>query len=204
MIATRFSDPNRKISIFRKIYLYWKYEGRYIHTVIWAGIKNLWAYSKIIWKDRDYDSTYLLLLLQFKLQKMADYHESRKFYEGWENNVKWMRTSSKLIQKLIDSDYEFEVMKYYDIEMYERPYKDELVKITTEITKDDLDTYLKIYPLQFQKVKDTYKKIFKKDIDLTTSEGKVSFANFLATSNHDRAQTLLFKIINTHLQKWWD
>lgn len=204
MIDTRLSAPNRKNSIFRKIYLYCKYEGRYVHIDIWAGIKNFWKFSKIIWKDRDYDSIYLLSLLQFKIQKMADYHESRKFYEGWENNVKWMRTSSKLIQKLIDSDYEFEIMKYYDIEMYEKPYKDDLVEIVTEITKDDLDTFLNLYPLQINKIREIYKKNMKEDPDLTTSKGKRSFAMFLSTRNQDRAQSLLFKILNTHLQKWWD
>ncbi len=50
--------------IFRRIYLWWKFDGRYYHKYFKQGIKNLWYWLPIIWKDRSWDDHYIFEVLE--------------------------------------------------------------------------------------------------------------------------------------------
>lgn len=205
MKRKKLFDNVKRPGFFRRIYLNWKFEWRYLHRDTWIGIKNLYKWLPVVWKDRDRDYTYFLQIMKFKLQEMAKYHESRKFYEGWENNVKWMRTSSRLIDRLISGYYDNEIMNYYSIEMWEIPSTEEgFVEIETETTWEDFDTYFRLYPLQVKKAEDTFYERKKRKPDYSTKDDKYFIATTVAINNEVRAQTLLFKILNTYLQRWWD
>ena len=210
MKRKKLFDKIERPGFFRRIYLNWKFEWRYLHRDTWMGIKNLYKWLPVVWKDRDWDHTYFLQVTEFKLQEMAKYHESRKFYVGWENNVKWMRTSSRLIDRLISGYYENEVLDYYNIEMWEKPSTEEgFVEIETETTWEDFDTYFRLYPLQVKKAEDTFYEstLYQRKSrrpGYSTRDDRYSIASMIAANNHHRAQTLLFKILNTHLQRWWD
>lgn len=62
------------------------------------SIKNLIRWFPTIWKDKDWDGEFTLDLLYFKIKNIRDYTVRRKFYEGWENDVKWMNTCLRLIE----------------------------------------------------------------------------------------------------------
>lgn len=47
---------------------------RFLRTLR-TGLTNLVRWFLIIWRDRDWDHAYLLDLLRFKLERMAEYHE---------------------------------------------------------------------------------------------------------------------------------
>lgn len=200
-----FSDMKRP-GFFRRIYLYWKFEWRYIPRDIQIGFKNLFQWFHIIWSDRNWDHTYLLQMMKFKIEKMADYHESRQFYVGWENNVKWMRTCGKLIDRMIDSTYEGELHKYYDIEVWCVPEDDtdEFVGLDMKTTRENLDDYFKLYPLQIPIAEQKFSELKKYDVDYDNADDRKLLGMLLAQHNQQRCQTLLFKILNENLQKWWD
>ena len=57
--------------MFNKIRLWWKFDGKYLHRDIAQGIKNLIKWFPIIWKDRNWDDSFIFDILQFKLQNQA-------------------------------------------------------------------------------------------------------------------------------------
>lgn len=39
---------------------------------VYYGLRNLWAYKALIWRDRDWDQYYLYSMLAFKLKRMGN------------------------------------------------------------------------------------------------------------------------------------
>ena len=62
-----------KPNIFRRIRLWWKFEGTYWYRNLKQGIKNLWYWFPIIWKDRHWDQDYIYEVLKHKLKAQAKY-----------------------------------------------------------------------------------------------------------------------------------
>ena len=54
-----------------KIKLWWRFEGRYYHKTFIRGIKNLWKWLPVVWKDKDWDPSHIYKILQFKLEQQA-------------------------------------------------------------------------------------------------------------------------------------
>ena len=62
-------------NIFYRIYLWWIFDGKYFHKNFVKGVKNLWKWFPVIWKDRDWDDHYIFEVLKFKLNTSNDqYH----------------------------------------------------------------------------------------------------------------------------------
>lgn len=62
------------------------------------GIHNLVYWFPVIWNDRNWDGEYTLKILQRKIKSVRKYTEKRKFYVGWENEVKWMKICECLLE----------------------------------------------------------------------------------------------------------
>lgn len=194
-----------KTSLFRRLYLYWKFEWKFIPRNTIIGIKNLFKWFKLIWNDRHWDQSYLLTMIKFKIEGMADYHESRKFYVGWENNVKWMRTTCRLIEKVRSEHYQGEHMDYFEAHYWFEPIKDtEYSEFKSETTSEHLDDYIQKYPLQYNKVLKQFNKVTKRECDFDDINDKKMFSRLLGIHNHNRAKSLLFKILNDKIEGWWD
>ena len=63
----------------------------------YESILNLIRWFPVIWNDRDWDDYYIKKLLYTKIKHVRKYTEKRKFYVGWENEVKWMKMCEKLL-----------------------------------------------------------------------------------------------------------
>lgn len=200
-------DDIKQLSFFRKIYLKWNFDWRYLHRDILIGFKNFWKWKGIIWNDRNWDWTALLLILKTKLDLMSEYHNRRKFYEGYDNNVKWMNTCSKLITHIIDEKWEREFYDYYDIEVYEVEGEDipeGFTEMQTEVVWETINDYIDLYPLQLEVIKKQFLQIKKRKIDFNSIDDKRLFGSLLSNHNQQRATNLLFTIMSTQLRKWWD
>lgn len=188
---------NVKLSWLQKISLYWRFEWRHIPNKIFLGIKNIWYWTPVIWKDRNWDSSFLLEIMKFKISLMSESHGKRIPYVGFERNVELMKTVVKLIDKVQNEDY---LHEYYDY--YEQKY--DFVKIddtdfwdvNTTVVRDNLDEYFQKYPL-------TMKKAENHPLYLAQPS-----RHFLAMSmseiRHNRAKKLLFNMIADKMEKWWE
>ena len=95
-----------------KLYRWFLWDAKHVHKTIWIGIKNLWKWFPIIWKDRDWDYYYIFQVLKFKLEKQAKHLGGR--------DAELMMTCVRLINKLQNEEYYEE---YYD----SRPMNNEMM-----------------------------------------------------------------------------
>lgn len=190
---------NKFTKMFENISLWWKFDGRYYPSMFVTGVKNLIKWFKIIWKDRDYDDHFIFEVLKFKIQKTADYMEKRKHFVGWEVEVQRMRTCIKLIDRVQSEYYGVEYLDYEnsDYNFVESDKVDEygtpLYELQIDLKSERYDDYISKYPLQYKKLEKSF-----------SERGKGFIVHRVAHINHERARKLLFKIIETHIEHWWN
>ena len=161
---------------------WWSSTGKHLHRITWEGIKNLWKWFPLVWKDRDYDHSYIFDALRFKIQNTADYIETHKRYEGWERDVEKMRTCLRLIDKCVEEEYQYEYQEYYSNGSF------------GEVAFNMLDDYFAKYPNDYRRLPQKYKEY----------ENKASTALMMAGLRQARATELLFKLIGNNIYNWWD
>ena len=86
-----------------KLYRWVRWELPNQHKYIKYGVKNLYKWFWIIWKDRDWDYYYIFQVLKFKLEKQANHLGGR--------DAELMMTCVRLINKLQNEEY---YQEYYD------------------------------------------------------------------------------------------
>lgn len=192
-----------KIGIFEKISLWWKFNGRYMHKEFARGVKNLWRWFPTIWKDRDLDYNYIFEILRVKLENQAKYIGGRGIHLSANRDAEKMRLVAKLIKLQQDDFYGMEYMDYHNTK-YDFVPTDESEKwFTMEHTliSENFDGYFKKYPRQYKKVLLGKINRFNKDIDETD---KQRIAMEIAHENQDRCKKLIFKIMESEIERWWD
>lgn len=179
----------RKIN---RILLWWDFEGRYLITNIKLGIKNIIYWLPIIWKDRDYDNSFIYTILQSKLKKQAKYIKDKNFHTCSQRDAEIMFACVNLIDRLKNEYYLNESFNYYDLKTWFEPIKDKPGYSSWEykITKENFDEFFKKYPLIYRQIKD--------------KDDKYETALNISRINHERAKKLLFKILEQNIERWWN
>ena len=189
-------------NIFRRIYLWWYHDGKYYHKYLKQGIKNLWYWFPIIWKDRNWDDHYIFEVLKHKLKAQAKYIGDRDFHTRAQLDAKRMRLCVKLIQKVQDEDYAIEYMDYAKDRVWFTDCEDrpDSSLMNSEQIWEKFDDYFKKYPLIYKRVMNG-EGVFKRE---GREDDKQIIAMNIAYINQDRAHKLLFKIMEENILKWWD
>jgi hypothetical protein len=173
--------------------LWWTYTGKYLHHDIIQGIKNLIYWFPVIWRDRDWDTTYIWNILSYKLKKQAI--NTGKY--GLKYDSDKMLTCAKLIDKINNDEYMTEYLDYDKSLIKLVPDKHSNSHVifydNSQTNFDDFDEYINKY-------KSSYRKVIK-DIG---DKNKKTIAMNISSLNHDRAHKLLFKIMERDITKWWN
>jgi hypothetical protein len=182
-----------------KVYRWFKWEVKYAPYRFKTGIKNLWKWFPIIWKDRDHDHDFFLKILKFKLHNMADrFEQTNRFVDSTKQASK-IRTCVRLIQKLQNSYYSCEMHDYWENEMRMEPIEGSTnYSLEFDELRNDLDQYLNKYP---NDVRRAFKSTYLKDIKEPTNK-QISIV--VSRLREDRAKTLLFQIMERNIFRWWD
>jgi len=185
-----------KLSLWNKIYLWWKYEVKYYPSRIKDGVSNLIKWFPIIWRDRDYDSHYLLEIMKFKINQMSKLQESLNLHSDSKRNVEIMNTILRLLDKVQEEHYRHEYCDYLETR-YKFIHVDgtEYHTVEEEIIRDDSEEYIKKYPLTFNQV--TSHKIYKETDD------RRLIPMIMCEIRHEKAKKLMLKLINKNIEKWW-
>jgi len=192
---------NVKLNIFEKISLWWKFEARYYHRDLIYGVKNLIRWFPTIWKDRDWDDHFIWEIMKQKLKFQSKFIDEKDFYVGAKRDVEIINTCIRLIEKIRTEEYSMEYMDYHKtkhefIDCDNPSFKE--IK-TTEIY-ENFDEYFKKYPRQYKKVlSGEINKFKRKDV----TEKKSTVAMEIGYENHERARKLLFKLLETNIERWW-
>jgi hypothetical protein len=192
-----------KPNSFKKIGLWWKFSGRYYHSDFIQGVKNLWKWFPTIWRDRDWDHGFIYEIIKVKLKNQSDYIGSRNTFISSKRNSELMKLTTRLIQRCQDDFYELELMDYQEIKLKFVP-TDETEKwfrMEDTIVSERFDEYFKKYPLQ-------YKRVLSGEINRFDRDGEEKEKNLIgmeiAHENQERCRKLLFKIMERHIDGWWD
>ena len=186
-----------KINVFRNIYLWWKFDGRYLHKHFIYGIKNLWKWLPVVWKDRDWDDYFIWQLLIFKLKKQAKYIGDRDIHTRAKRDTQIMMTCVGLMEKVKEEYYQMEYMDYcedsFDFVDSDTPGYSEL-KITP--ISEKFDEY-------FAKRKTAYRHVMKNGGTFGT-EDKKRIAMSMGQYQHEKARKILFTLMERNIECWWD
>jgi hypothetical protein len=191
-----------KPNIFRKIYLWWRFNGRYYHNDLIRGIKKLWYWFPVIWKDRDYDDHFIFEVLKHKLKAQAKYIGDRDFHTRAQLDAKRMRLCVSLIEKVQDESYQMEYMDYVKDRVWFTPCEDRPGSslYNSEVVVENFDDFFKKYPL-------VYKRVLKGEGPFSLEgreDDKKIIAMNIAHVNQERVHKLLFKILEQNIRGWWD
>jgi len=191
---------DKKLTIWEKISLWWRFDGKYTHYKVYNGVKNLIKWFKIVWKDRDYDDSFIFDVLKFKIENTANYIEKTNRFVGSEYEVTRMRLCVKLIERIQSEHYgmeymDFEETKYKFVPVEGKDLNGEsFYEMKSEVVKDELEDFFKKYP-------NTYKNIIKKN-GSDVSNHYVAIQ--IGRHNQEKAKRLLFNVLNKHIESWWD
>lgn len=150
-------------------------------------IRNIIRWLPVLWKDEDWDYSYIYNILKFKIQNVAKYTKKYSQHTNDCRYIEWMNTAIRLIDRLNDEYYYMEYLEYHS-----NPIgltKDEDVwTLSVSTQKENLGVYL-----------DKYKRY----ADKLNVKSTLSKAILLGCINHDRAKRLLFKILENKMEGWW-
>jgi hypothetical protein len=157
------------------------------------GLANLLKWFPTIYNDRDYNHYFIYEILKNKLILTAYNIEKRDNHTSVRYDVGNMRLCVKLIEKLQNDYYINEILEYHiptflkidsNVKaMYSHNYG---------ITYNDFDNY-------FSKYSRIHKSISNKE-----NKNNYQIAKEISEINHNRAKKLLFKVLENHIEDWWD
>lgn len=199
-------EKAKKPWIVRKIQwiqLWWSQEGQFTLRNIKTGIKNIWYWLPIIWKDRHWDSHYIFEIMVHKLKAQSEYIGSRDIHTRAKRDSEVMMTCVRLMEKVQNDFYSSEYSDYHKTKHWFEPADEEgYSTLESRILREDFDSYIKKYPLIEKRVMNG-EGVFSLD-GKDRLEVKQKLAMNIGNINHERARKLLFKIMEQNIEKWWD
>ena len=69
------------------------------------GLQNLWKWKNIIYKDRDWDWTFLYRIMAYKMECMAAHMEEYGFHTNQEVTVSELRECAKRLLRVEEENY---------------------------------------------------------------------------------------------------
>lgn len=182
--------------------MWWKFEGRFMFRNFKVGIKNIWYWLPVIWKDRNWDHRYIFDILKHKLEAQSKYIGERDIHTRAKRDAEIMMTCVRLIEKVDDEFYNMEYMDYEKTKHWFEPCEDKEGYSTWESRQleENFDDYFAKYPLIYKRVLNG-EGVFNRE---GREDDKHIIASNMAYINHDRARKLLFKIIEENIEGWWD
>jgi len=204
-ILEQWQEERESRSWLRKkldsISLWWEHNGRYLGNEFIRGIKNLWYWLPVIWKDRNWDDSFIFTILSHKLKAQSAYIGGRGIHVSAERDAEIMMTCVRLIEKVKDEYYGMEYMDYHKTKHWFEPAdKEGYSTWESKELEENFDDYFAKYPLIYKRVLNG-EGIFNRE---GREDDKHIIAMNIAHINHDRARKLLFKLMEQNIEGWWD
>lgn len=193
-----------KISdVYYSVRRYILWELRYAHRDFATGVKNLWKWFPIIWKDRDWDQHFIYETLRRKLEFQAKYITDKDRYTRAQRDAEVMLLCSRLIEIQQEEMY---VMEYLDYEISDMRFVDvedkpDCKEVKMDLISENFDDYFAKYPRQYKRVVAGDVNRYKRPIK---DKSKQLIAMEIAHDNQDRSRKLLFKLLEQNIERWWD
>lgn len=159
------------------------------------GVKNIFRWVPTLYRDRDWDHSYILTILQKKIefQRKEIIYANRHTQVDRDNRD--MTIVLNLIERVRDEYYANEYFDYSETKLMFEPIDDKpkLYRLEIDVLSENYDEYLSKYPSSVRKVIKEYPNLEKH---------KLCF--YVAQHNHKKANDLLFMILKERMGYWWD
>ena len=155
------------------------------------GVKNLWRWFWVIWKDRDWDHHYFWEVLKKKVTQLRDEQLENFSYR----EVEIMNTVLRLIDKVQNDDYRDEYYDYYETEMW----VDKKGHVQFDEIRNDLKAFISKYPRTHKIVLNNPK--YNKYLNGDEMDYKIGIA--MSSYRQNKAKKLLFKLLENRIEYWW-
>jgi hypothetical protein len=190
----------------RWIPLWWNHDGKYLHITIKRGVKSVWYWLPIIWKDRHWDSHYIFEIMKHKLSAQANYISNNDRHTRAQVDAHNMRLCVKLMGLVQDEFYLGEYSDYHKTKHWFEPVegKEGYSSWESKLLEENFDDYFKKYPLIYKRVLSGEGIFSLEDHDNVSTDKKQRIAMNIGHINHDRARKLLFKLMEQNIEKWWE
>jgi hypothetical protein len=164
------------------------------------GVKNLIKWFPVIWKDRDWDHTFIYDVLKFKLEQQAEYIGGKNRHLSAKRDAEIMLLCTRLIERSKDEFYDMEYMDYHEsgynwLDVTGRP---DLKELDITLISETFDDYFAKYPNMYRRVLNMKSPVFELD------GSKQRIAMNIAYYNNERCHELLFKLMQRNIRRWWD
>ncbi len=181
---------------------WWRFEGRYIPGNIRTGISNLIYWFPVIWKDRNWDDSYIFEVMIHKLKAQSKCIGNRDIHTAAKRDAEIMMTCVRLMEKIREEHYALEYSDYHKSKFWFEPLQEKEGYSTMEsrLIEENFDDYFKKYPLIHKRVLNGEGVFPREDRE----EDKQIIAMNIGQINHERARKLLFKIMEENIEGWWD
>lgn len=159
------------------------------------GCKNIIRWVPTLYKDKDWDHTFILTILQKKIefQRKEIIYANRHTQVDRDNRD--MTTVLNLIERVKEEYYGSEYLDYEESNFRFEPIvgEKELYSMEVDVLSERYDEYLKKYPSSVRKVLKDKPDLNKKDLCF-----------YVAHHNQEKAHNLLFNILKERMTGWWD
>ena len=170
--------------------LHWRI--RYFLT----GCRNLIKWAPTIFHDRNWDGNYILKILQKKIEFQRKELVNANRHTRIESDNRDMTIVLNLLERVRHEYYQMECMDYWDSEMVFSavPNKPNLKSIDVVIKSERYNEFLSKYPSSVRAVVKEHGE----------QDDKNRLCLMVSYYNHEKANKLLFRILEERLAYWWD
>lgn len=170
--------------------LHWRI--RYFLT----GCRNLIKWAPTIYHDRGWDDSFILKILQKKIEFQRDYLVNSNRHMRIDIDNRDMTLLLNLIERVRHEHYQMECMDYWDSDIvFKKIPNDSSHKLVDFVDKwEKFDEFLTKYPSSVRAVIKEYGE----------QEDKQRLCLLVSYYNHNKANKLLFRILEERLTYWWD
>ena len=161
-----------------------------------TSCNNLIKWFPTIWYDRDWDGHFILKILQKKIEFQRKELVNANRHTRIESDNRDMTLALNLLERVKEEYYSLECMDYWDSEIVfdNVPENPELKSVEVNTTAERYDEYLAKYPSSVRALT----KEHGEELD------KQRLCLMVSNYNHNKANKLLFRVLEERLAYWWD
>jgi len=159
------------------------------------GVKNIIRWIPVIFKDKDWDQNFIYEILKTKIKHQAKYIGGKNRHLSSKRDSEKMMLCYRLIDKAQEDYYGSEWFEYYSSKINVVPVKNKSngYELTVTEISERFSEYFEKYPRIYNQVNSKYNT-------LTNKEKAILISNI----NAARCNKIVFKLIETEINNWWD
>jgi hypothetical protein len=149
-----------------------------------------------LYHDRDWDGNYILKILQKKIEFQRKELVNANRHVDVDRDNRYMTLALNLLERVREEHYSLECMDYWHdtISFEDVPDNKNLKSIEIETSAERFDEYLNKYPSSVRAIIKEHGFI----------EDKKTLCLRVSYYNHNKANKLLFRVLEEKLAQWWD